>query len=478
MLSSYDDVREELRRIPGVVEVGSCCGRPWMITRQWQMGEFIGDDAASPIDVKVHLETTTLQKYQPAVGPVEPFDTEIPLEAHVERRAISFAAEEHELALDIRLLMGRQWLKMIAAVSAAPAVAEQFTDRYPIHSPDPTDLADAPTCAHPAAWSAFAAAATRRMDGAKLYAHLLASPANHAGDGIAALAGMNAAVDPVATRFVRWFQRLFYQPDGPGAWLPERLEYQFAASAPHGATEKVLVAEEYFHGHLDWYNFDVDPERTTLGDPDPAAVAPKPHTLAMLPTSATFNGMPHSRWWRFEDSRTNFGDIRPDTTDLAKLLLIEFGLVFANDWFVVPFTVPAGTIAEVRGIAVTDVFGRRTWVEAAGRGADDDWQRWAMFLMSTRGKDRGPADLSLLLPPAARQVMGAGRWRRSCSPGTRWRTWCGQWSEPSPCPPANRRAGRRPRPRPERSSSATWNARLAGRLRRPRPPRAPRSATR
>ena len=56
----------------------------------------------------------------------------------------------------------------------------------------------------------------------------------------------------------------------------------------------------------------------------------------------TFPGMPHPRWWTIEDSQTNFGAIRPDTTDLAKLLLIEFGLVYSNDWFTVPFTLPRG----------------------------------------------------------------------------------------------------------------------------------------
>lgn len=376
----------------------------WMLTKQWQMGEFVGDDAASPIDVKVHVETNTLRKYQPADGPVEPFSTEIPLEAHVERMAIPFAQGNHEISLDIRLLMGRQWLKLIGTVTADPAVAAEFIKHYPIHIPDPTNPDDAATCAHPTAWSNFAAAATRRMDGFKLYAHLVAAPGNHATDGIPALAGQEAAVDPVADRFLAWFRRLFYQPDGPDAWLPDRLEYQFSASAPRGDAEQVLVAEEYFHGHLDWYNLDIDPEREVLGSPEPP-VPPAKHTLSMLPTQVTFNGMPHTRWWRFEDSRTNFGDIRPDTTDLAKLLLIEFGLVYANDWYLVPFTVPSGTIARVRGVAVTDVFGRRTWVEAAGRGDDEDWQRWAMFLMSIRGDEHREADLSLLLPPAARQVL-------------------------------------------------------------------------
>ncbi len=55
--------------------------------------------------------------------------------------------------------------------------------------------------------------------------------------------------------------------------------------------------------------------------------------------------MPNTRWWAFEDSRTNFGDIKPDTTDIAKLLLIEFGLVYANDWFLLPYALPAGSIA-------------------------------------------------------------------------------------------------------------------------------------
>jgi hypothetical protein len=32
--------------------------------------------------------------------------------------------------------------------------------------------------------------------------------------------------------------------------------------------------------------------------------------------------MPHARWWDIEDGRTNFGDIKPGTTDLAQLLFI------------------------------------------------------------------------------------------------------------------------------------------------------------
>ena len=386
----------------------------WMLCRQWQIGEFRGDDAASPIFAKIHLDTTRLRKYQPSNGAVEAFDDNTPLEAHVERMPVSFVQQQKpngvpstlEISLDVRLLMGRQWLKMIAPISAASVA--QFKTVYPVHVPDPLQAADFATTAHVEAWSNFKAVGGRRMDGAKLYFHLMESPANKSTDGIAALAGMDAQVTPVAERFVRWFQKLIHQPVQPAnatAWEPDRLEYRFATSAPVPGGEKVMVADEYYHGHLDWYNFDVDASQKSLGELDPAAEAPELKTLTMLPTQVTFNGMPNTRWWKFEDGKTNFGDIKPDTTDLAKLMLIEFGLVYANDWFLVPFTAPAGSVATVRGVAVTNVFGERIWVEAAGRGDDEDWQRWAMFLNSIKGDEHRPADLSLMIPPAAQKVL-------------------------------------------------------------------------
>lgn len=382
----------------------------WMLTRQWQLGEFRGDDAGSPIFAKVRTTTTRLRKFRADGHDVEPFDDAVPLEAKVERRPLSFVQGSRDISLDLRLLMGRQWLKMLKKQMGLsvdfPAVSAEFTAKYPIHSPDPVQRQDAVYCAHPEAWSSFAATAGRRMDGAKLYFHLNDGPASHAWDGIAGLAGHEAEVDVVADRFVAWFEKLISQPAAPDAWVPPRLEYQFSCSAPEASGEKVLTAEEYYHGRLDWYNVDIDDRVSVLGEASPPEPElPASRTQVLLPTSVSFNGMPNTRWWTFEDGRTNFGDVKPDTTDLAKLLLIEFGLVYANDWFLVPYTLPAGSIARVKGLAVTNVFGERTWVEAAGRGLDDDWQRWAMFLLNTRGQADEAADTSLLLLPTAPKVQ-------------------------------------------------------------------------
>ncbi len=379
----------------------------WMLSRQWQMGEFQGDDAGSPIFARVHLTTTRLDRYRPGEHPVEPFDDATPLEAEVERRHIPFTVGGAPAALDLRLLLGRQWVKMLNAALGGDHTAD-FVAAYPVDVPDPTDPAHAPLCAHPEAWSRFAAVGGRRMDGWKLYAHLAADPSHHAYDGIGALAGREAEVEAVEARWRAWYERLFTQPaaDGVDAWEPSRLEYRFACSAPDLEGEKVLAAEEYYHGRLDWYSLDVDAEAAALGDPGAGTpAAPATETQVLLPTPLAFEGMPHTRWWTFEDRRTSFGDIKPDTTDIAKLLLMEFGLVYANDWFMIPYTLKAGSLVRILGMAVTNVFGERTWVEAAGRGPDDAWQRWAMYLQSTRGDAGHPADTGLCLLPTVPKVQ-------------------------------------------------------------------------
>jgi hypothetical protein len=71
----------------------------------------------------------------------------------------------------------------------------------------------------------------------------------------------------------------------------------------------------------------------------------------------------------------------------------------------IPYTLPAGSVATIRGLAVTDVFGERTWIEAAGSGDDQDWQRWAMFLNSIKGDAHRPADTALHGLPVAVGVL-------------------------------------------------------------------------
>ncbi len=373
----------------------------WMLCKQWQVGEFGGDDAGSPVFAKVHIDTTRITRFRPGSGSAVDFDRQTPIETTVEQRPIEFHGQDHLRSMDVRVAMGRQWLKLLAAAGLG-GHAQEYIDTYAIAEPDPTSRADAFLTAHPAVWQTLSALAGRAMDGAKLYDYLLADATHHAYDGIGVAVTDQPAVDTLAGRFRTWFDTLFVQPPAAGndAWIGDQLEYQFAVSAPTGGTEKVMVADEYYQGRLDWYSLDVDTDADPLADDAaPPADPAQSFTSSFFPVNMQFEGMPNTRWWTFEDAKTNFGDIQPDTTDVNKLLLIEFALVYANDWFLVPFQLPVGSLANVAGLAVTNVFGERTWVRPSGAGDDEDWQRWAMYQLAVKGDEDVAADLTLVLLP-------------------------------------------------------------------------------
>jgi hypothetical protein len=378
----------------------------WMLTKQWQVGEFKADDAGSPVFAKINMSTSRLEGYQAGKNAAQTFDYGVPLEAQVEQRMIPFEREEQAIALDIRLLMGRHWLKLIKSLGD---FREQYISAYPIAAPDPTALDDAMLCAHAETWQHVSAVAGRAMDGYKLYAHLKAGGSAANGTGIPATD--HVALDERAARFVAWFKALYYQPDDGAndAWQADYLEYQFSISAPDAVGSDVLHAEEYYHGRLDWYNLDIDSTRSALDAPPatpPEAELPRA-TQSFIPAPLSYEGMPDNRWWAFEDSRSNFGDVNPGTKDLSKLMLIEFSLIYANDWFLFPLTLPIGTTTRINGLAVTNVFGERTWIEPAGRGRDSDWERWNMYTLATAGAEGVQADMRFVLLPGTAKIQQA-----------------------------------------------------------------------
>jgi hypothetical protein len=380
----------------------------WMLTKQWQMGEFTGDDAGSPVLAKVHIETTKLSKYKPGDQPVQIFDKKVPLETKVEQKKIIFNWDEKDMQIDLRLHIGRYWIKMLRD-NGLGAYVKDFIREYGFSLPS-KDKSSSHIYAHREVLQQLSAISRRSMDGAKLFLHLNDAGTNLASDNIDPTMSSTdkTEIDQLGKDFSKWFKSVYYQPadEKENAWDPAKLEYKFACSAPDGTNEKVLTADEYYHGHLDWYSFDIDNKANTIGDTGEPQEAPEKFTSTFIPAHVQFDGMPNTRWWMFEDGQTNFGDIKPATTDLAKLLLIEFGLVYANDWFFIPFQLPVGSLASVKGLAVTNVFGERTWIKASGSGADEDWHRWNMFTLNVKGKEEGQqADTTLFLAPATMKVQ-------------------------------------------------------------------------
>jgi hypothetical protein len=349
----------------------------WMITRQWQMGEFQGEDAGSPVTAKVAWNTDAVTELHTAAGALA-YDPDLPLEAVIEARPIPLTSAGKLFNADLRLALGRRWRRLLDSSGHTSLVAD-FLGAYHFTAPDPTAKADFPITAHGAAWQTIAAIAGRAIDGGALYLHL-ATPGGLASDGLGLVDPEKQQIDDLGAEFLAWARDLYVQPDADvQAWNPRQLEYAMGLSAPDQDQPAALSAPEYHGGRLDWYSFDAaSPDETYAG-----GTRQPPAVTSFLPTTVQFDGMPNTRHWAFEEGATNFGDIKPDTTDIAKLLLIEFGLVFANDWFLLPIDLPVGSLTAMRGLVVTNVFGERFWIEPAVDIAQV--QNWRMFRLTAKG---------------------------------------------------------------------------------------------
>ncbi len=359
----------------------------WLLTRQWQLGEFEGEDAGSPVNAKVAWRTDDITGVRGPAGGAESYDPALPLEAIVEAQPVPLTRDGRLHNADLRLMLGRRWRKLLEQAGYGARAAD-FQNRYRFIAPDPAAEAEFAVTAHPEAWQPLAAVANRAIDGGALVLHLSTAGAL-ASDGLGLVDPEKSAIDALGSAFLTWYERLYAQPDETlRCWDPMHLEHGVGLVSSRAGQPAALAAREYRGGHLDWYDFDAVP--TAQGEP-PGAVG-ETTVRTFLPTTVQFEGMPNTRHWAFEEGATNFGDIAPDTPDLAKLLLIEFGLVYANDWFLLPLTLPAGSLTEIRGLCVTNVFGERFWIEPAVTVAGAT--SWRMFQLA----DRGRPDGRLLLP--------------------------------------------------------------------------------
>jgi hypothetical protein len=371
----------------------------WFLTRQWQFGEFQGEDAGSPVEVRTAVRVDPLQHYAVAGDGAVAYDPAIPLETHVERESIPFDIVVHAQVT-------RYFWRLIAALPSQAALKAKFLASYQIGSIDGVEDDDAR--------HALQAGRSRLLDAATLLDEVASGAYDTRINTFSSLPGMS----PHLTRLKQaghdlreWFAAQFSQPatDADNAWKSRYLEYQFAVAtdtADRGQT--VLIADQYTQGHLDWFAFDVDAAPAaklarkggSVAVPTAATVTP----LSFIPVPVSFGGMPSHRYWEMESRQIEFADIDAHTTDVAKLLLTEFALVYGNDWCVIPYELPVGSLSEVVGMLVSDDFGEQSLLLPAGRGLDDAWQRWSMFTMN-RSLPGGLADTRFLVPPAVSKLI-------------------------------------------------------------------------
>ena len=208
-----------------------------------------------------------------------------------------------------------------------------------------------------------------------------------------------AAVEGTARLWLQWYETFFSEPEVVNpSWVPDRMEYAFSVGTRFSDGERVLTAQEYFTGHLDWHAFDVN-ANMTLGAATDETFTDVTHKV--IPAPVSFRGMPALRFWEFEDAQVDFGSVEAGTTDLVRMLLVEFALTYGNDWFVIPIELDVGSLCRTRSLVITDTFGIRTLIKPSSE-LDEPRSTWRMFQhASVRGNGpASPVSNLFILPPA------------------------------------------------------------------------------
>jgi hypothetical protein len=376
----------------------------WMLARQWQVGEFRAEDSGSPVIARLRAEVAKLTRYSAGfladgTPSIRSYDGSIPLEAAVEREPVlRGGASGSNLQLVVEA--GQFFLRLLALHGVAK-YRESFIRAYPLTAPDGHDAVDTETLRF------LAVVARRAVDGGRLRDALRAARRPPAGPPTLPAepsieSADREAVGRAADAFLTWYDNLVQEPPdaAPSPWIPERMEYAFSVAAPTGEGERVLVADEYVEGRLDWYTFDERPG-ASLGA-DPVQSPPASVVRTIIPAPVSYDGMPANRWWEFEDATVDFGSVEAGPSDLVRLLLIEFSVEYAADWFILPIELEVGSICTAHSLVVVDTFGEQTLIRHYSE-VDGPSGKWHMFhgsLDRQAAPVSRPARSRFFLPPA------------------------------------------------------------------------------
>jgi hypothetical protein len=375
----------------------------WFLSRQWQMGEFEGEDTGSLAYVQYSGSTSPIPRWV-RQGSEVALSSGAPLEQQTLSEPFSpDLGMQVELGQDFADLLRRA----VTDETQADAVLTAFGSLadYKIE-PLADDVELNPVDS--ATKRFLAIAAGHALNGYALYTLGIAvSGGAPLPSGLPTDPALVAQVKTALSNLVTRVRAVFGDVGtaDPVTWQKERLEYQLQVVAidPSGQGNARLDAHPDSDGEYDWFSFDVRSKNTAASE-----AAPTPVSFTMVPSRVHFDGMPAPRFWNFEENTLALPDISAERDDLVKIMVADFMLVHSNDWYTIPYPLPVGSLAKTNHILVRDVFGKLTVVRRADNGAAPGTDRWTMFSITDRsGASEGLSDY-FILPPTPGPAMQLG----------------------------------------------------------------------
>ncbi|MFT4013706.1 MAG: hypothetical protein QM682_09935 [Paracoccus sp. (in: a-proteobacteria)] len=355
----------------------------WMLARQWQLGEFRGEDCGTPVSVRVTAQSQALAG----------------LRAGDAARRAAPAPLPHGCAIEPQIeaepwappsLRDRAEAGQVLVESLSPL---GWAGEARLLADCPFDLAapDLAASEPDAGWQLIA----RRLPDAEAAA--LALEAGTPGW----MQGEPPEVAAAAQDWLSWYRGNVSLRGEADSWHSDRLEYRFGLQAGSGRQARLLEAPCHLGGPIDWFSVDLA-EGAGLGLDAQAPV--QTHQAHVHASPLRYPGMPAPRLWQFEDGLVNFGLAEVQPNDLARLAFLEYATIYGTDWLIAPIDLPRATLAGVTAVSYRTTFNEEIAVPAAA-----DKPRKGRFLLYRTDGPKGAEPLFLIPPNARPAIEGEAR---------------------------------------------------------------------
>ena len=338
----------------------------WMLSRQWQMGEFRGNNAGTAVSVKCEVEQQDC-----STNPIEPITEQV----------------NPAIDLLVRVESAMHYIEMIKKVGNPTGfldIIKELQKKYPIDWSgtgsrilDCNATKDAEDNLNTQRISFAKAFQNKAFDGYKLYLDMKDKQNND---------------NFIGKPYVDWFKKQYLPADQNNShWNEQALNYTIDIKAG----SRHFIGDRYQGGRLSWYTVD-DNGRVNSN------TKPESETIASLPTLARYPGAPNKRLWQFEDHAVFMGNSTEQQTK-ANEMFLKFATLYSNDWMLIPLKTAIGKYITIKSIEVKDTFGVLHTIKRRASAEDTKsnnlQENWQMFTNSKYGTFDGSAEDGLFFAP-------------------------------------------------------------------------------
>ena len=367
----------------------------WMLSRQWQLGEFKGNDAGTAMSVSCQVRTADMKKYFLGEGGSNVINTpnETPLEPVVEQinRDITPIVRVESATFFIDLLRSEK------DASEIRSIVGKLRELFPLKESDlhmpvsslENDQVEEFAESRNTRLALFRKAyASKSFDGYSLYLNTAK---------LKELRGIKVS-EELIDRYTEWFERRYLPNTFKGSsWKESKLGYEFSAENDKFHYE----AKDYSGGRVSWYSFDLDKKV------DEDAAMDK-EVINTLPTLATYPGAPNKRLWEFENRKVFMGN-STEMQAQGNVAFLQYATMYGNDWMICPLQTEIGKYIEVEIVNVLDTFGRSHVINRRAGSEDskdvDFGQRWQMYTNAPSDTYKDSDSDGLMFPPSLERTI-------------------------------------------------------------------------